>query len=80
MKTEDKNLGRSSESSMTARDEKGRFLTGNNGGGRPKGSRSKLGEEFIQALQVCWKSILRGTVFGDVGKHNDGCHDPKAGD
>jgi hypothetical protein len=32
------------------RDGKGRFLTGNSGGGRPKGARSKLGEEFLQAL------------------------------
>ena len=32
-------------------DEKGRFLKGTIGGpGRPKGSRNKLGEEFIQAL------------------------------
>ena len=29
----------------------GRFLTGNNGGGRPKGARSKLGEQFLDALQ-----------------------------
>ena len=29
----------------------GRFLTGNNGGGRPKGSRNKLGEDFLSALQ-----------------------------
>jgi hypothetical protein len=28
----------------------GRFLTGNNGGGRPKGARNKLAEAFIQAL------------------------------
>lgn len=33
-----------------AKDDKGRFLTGNIGGGRPKGARSKLGEAFIQAL------------------------------
>lgn len=32
------------------KDEKGRFLTGNNGGGRPKGSRNKLGEAFVAAL------------------------------
>jgi hypothetical protein len=31
-------------------DEKGRFLTGNIGGGRPVGARNKLGEAFIQAL------------------------------
>ncbi|HEX7720469.1 MAG TPA: hypothetical protein VF389_11735 [Woeseiaceae bacterium] len=36
---------------MTERDEEtGRFLTGNNGGGRPKGSRNKLGEDFLKAL------------------------------
>ena len=28
----------------------GRFLTGNSGGGRPKGSRNKLGEQFLEAL------------------------------
>lgn len=28
----------------------GRFVTGNSGGGRPKGSRNRLGEAFIQAL------------------------------
>ncbi len=32
------------------RDGKGRFLTGNNGGGRPKGARSKLGEVFLKEL------------------------------
>jgi hypothetical protein len=32
------------------KDEKGRFLSGNSGGGRPKGSRNKLGEAFIEAL------------------------------
>ena len=39
------------ESSNTFRDQKGRFLAGNSGnGGRKRGSRSKLGEEFISAL------------------------------
>ena len=28
----------------------GRFLTGNIGGGRPKGARNKLGEAFLDAL------------------------------
>lgn len=28
----------------------GRFLTGNSGGGRPKGSRNRLGEQFLEAL------------------------------
>lgn len=32
----------------------GRFLTGNNGGGRPKGSRNKLGEQFLSDLQELW--------------------------
>ena len=34
-----------------AKDDKGRFVTGNIGGGRHKGSRNKLGEAFITALQ-----------------------------
>lgn len=35
-------------------DEKGRFVSGNSGGGRPKGSRNKLGEQFIQDLYADW--------------------------
>ena len=36
---------------MSEKDPKtGRFLTGNSGGGRPKGSRNKLGEQFLEAL------------------------------
>jgi hypothetical protein len=39
------------DSSNTSRDPKGRFLTANNGGpGRPKGSRNRLGDAFIEAL------------------------------
>ena len=34
-----------------AQDENGRFITGNCGGGRRKGSRNKLGEAFLSALQ-----------------------------
>jgi hypothetical protein len=34
-----------------AKDEKGRFITGNIGGGRPKGARNKLSEAFIEALR-----------------------------
>lgn len=37
------------------RDDKGRFLTGNNGGGRPKGSRVKLGEAFLSDLMADWE-------------------------
>lgn len=32
------------------KDEKGRFAPGNSGGGRRKGSRNKIGEEFLTAL------------------------------
>ncbi len=40
-----------------AKDEKtGRFLTGNIGGGRPKGSRNKLGEEFLQDMLHAWQT------------------------
>ncbi len=36
---------------MSEKDPKtGRFLSGNSGGGRPKGSRNKLGEQFLSAL------------------------------
>jgi hypothetical protein len=34
----------------TTRDDQGRFLTGNSGGGRPKGSRNKLTERFLDAI------------------------------
>ena len=37
------------------KDARGRFLTGNIGGpGRPKGSRNRLGEHFIEALFQDW--------------------------
>lgn len=39
---------------VLAKDEKGRFVTGNSGGGRPKGSRNKLGEAFIQDMYEAW--------------------------
>jgi hypothetical protein len=32
------------------RDAKGRFLTGNSGGGRPRGSRNKLTERFLDTI------------------------------
>ena len=37
------------------RDQRGRFITGNNGGGRPKGSRNKLGEKFIEDAYAEWR-------------------------
>lgn len=41
---------------VDGRDQKtGRFLTGNNGGGRTKGSRNKLNEEFFENFLAAWK-------------------------
>jgi hypothetical protein len=41
----------SQNKALEGRDAKtGRFVSGNNGGGRPKGSRNKLAAEFIDAL------------------------------
>jgi hypothetical protein len=41
---------------ITERDERsGRFVTGNTGGGRPKGARNKLGEQFVQDLALAWQ-------------------------
>lgn len=37
-------------------DKTGRFLTGNIGGGRQKGSRNRLGEAFIEDLLHAWES------------------------
>ena len=34
----------------------GRFLTGNIGGGRSKGSRNKLGEAFLEDMLHAWES------------------------
>lgn len=44
------------EQVVPAKDEKGRFVTGNIGGGRPKGARNKLGEEFLQDMLADWKT------------------------
>jgi hypothetical protein len=33
----------------------GRFLSGNNGGGRPRGSRARLGEAFLADLHAEWE-------------------------
>jgi hypothetical protein len=37
------------------RDERGRFISGNNGGGRKLGSRNKLTTEFIDDLYAKWR-------------------------
>lgn len=41
-------------SATCQRDDKGRFITGNNGGGRKKGACNKLGEAFIDDLHADW--------------------------
>jgi hypothetical protein len=33
----------------------GRFLTGNNGGGRKRGARNRLSEAFLEDLQALWE-------------------------
>lgn len=43
-------------------DEKGRFISGNIGGGRPKGSRNQLGEAFIADLYSDWRKHGVGVV------------------
>ena len=43
-------------------DEKGRFLTGNSGGGRPKGSRNQLGEAFVADLYADWQANGADTI------------------
>jgi hypothetical protein len=45
-----------------AQDEKGRFLTGNSGGGRPKGSRNQLGEAFVADLYADWQANGADTI------------------
>lgn len=45
-----------SDENTPSKDEKGRFVTGNIGGGRHKGSRNKLGEQFIDDLYADWQA------------------------
>jgi hypothetical protein len=42
--------------------ETGRFITGNNGGGRPRGSRSRLGEAFVSDLYAEWQHSGAGAL------------------
>lgn len=55
-----------------ARDETtGRFLTGNIGGGRPKGARNKLAENFLADVLAEWES--HGAVaVSDMREKNPG--------
>lgn len=47
----------------------GRFLTGNSGGGRPKGSRQELAREFLDDMRTIWsecgKDVLMRVVESD---------------
>lgn len=46
-----------SEESNTSRDDRGRFVNGGKAGpGRPRGSRNKLGEEFLDDLIYEWRA------------------------
>lgn len=47
----------SDAATQSDRDERGRFQTGNTGGGRPRGSRNKLGEAFIEDLRDAWNEL-----------------------
>jgi hypothetical protein len=51
--------------------ETGRFLTGNIGGGRPKGARSKLSEQFLTDVLGEWET--HGAVaISDMREKNPG--------
>jgi hypothetical protein len=45
-----------------AQDARGRFISGNSGGGRPRGARNKLGEQFIEALFDDWQKYGATTI------------------
>jgi hypothetical protein len=52
-----------SERPKPEHDKRGRFIAGNSGnGGRPKGSRNKLGEEFVATLQADFMAHGAGVV------------------
>ena len=55
---------------MTDRDDKGQFQLGHTGqGGRPKGSRNKLGEAFVSAL--CEDFAAHGTAAIVAARESD---------
>jgi hypothetical protein len=47
-----------------AKDEKGRFVSGNIGGGRQPGTRNKLGEQFVSDLQEHWQTHGKAALDG----------------
>lgn len=48
-------MARKPDAPKPEQDESGRFVSGNIGGGRPKGSRNKLGEAFISDMLADWE-------------------------
>ena len=40
----------------------GRFVTGNNGGGRPKGARNRLGDAFVADLLEDWEDNGKAAI------------------
>ncbi|MES2497115.1 MAG: hypothetical protein V4618_13455 [Pseudomonadota bacterium] len=52
----------SDERPKPEQDEKGRFVPGNAGGGRPKGSRHKLGEAFLEDMLDDWQAHGKAVI------------------
>jgi hypothetical protein len=52
-----------------SKDAKGRFVSGNSGGGRPKGSRNALSERFIADLCADW--LKHGTAVLQIVREED---------
>lgn len=48
--------------------ETGRFVTGNIGGGRPKGARNKLGEAFFGDMFEAWQSQGKSVIAAVIEK------------
>ena len=51
------------------RDDKGRFLNGNSGGGRPLGSRHKLNEQFLADLSEVWEADGKDAIKRAIAEH-----------
>lgn len=52
-------------------DESGRFVTGNIGGGRPKGARAKLGEAFLEAMRASFEERGEEAIQEVIDKKPD---------
>ena len=54
----------------SGRNARGRFISGNSGGpGRPRGSRNRLGEDFLSALCADWAEH-GASVIADVRENS----------